>query len=128
MTAVAQKPAALFIPSASEEEESGNQERSQFSEAPLLQLNCAEEAKTPSGIEYTHFNTIPEILRKKYIPGKAFFMPESMVYIFKLEEIMQQLYPQIMSLMKYQKNFKECFWRFDPKAVDFRPPKTGGLP
>lgn len=51
-----------------------------------------------------------------------------MVYIFKLEDILQQLYPQIMSLMKYQKNFKECFWRFDPKAIDIRPPKTGGLP
>lgn len=41
---------------------------------------------------------------------------------------MQQLFPQIMSLMKYQKNFKECFWRFDPKSIDLKPPKTGGLP
>lgn len=51
MTAVAQKPATLFLSTnTEEEEESGNLDRSQFSEAPLLQLNCKEEARTPSGI------------------------------------------------------------------------------
>ena len=53
-----------------------------------------------------------------------------MLFIFKLEDIMQQLYPQIMSLMKLQKNFKECFWRYDPRAEPSKisiAPRTGNL-
>ena len=49
MTAVAQRPAAVFA-------EEGTAEP--ISEAGLLQPNSQEEAKTPSGIEYTKFNTV----------------------------------------------------------------------
>ncbi len=95
---------------------------------PLVQLHCEEEAKTPSGIEYTHFNTLGEVLRKKYTPGRPFFLGESKLYIFTLEDIPYQLYPHPMRLMTYQKNFKDCFWRLDPSASEKQaPPKTGEI-